>query len=192
MTVDPERPAAARPLLRAIIVERQALIDFVERYMPPPLRGLEDPADVVQDVCFEALRREDNFDPVLDPTGRRWLFTLARRRLTRLWERRMASRQVDVQPGDDDSLGQLLTELAVYERTPSASAASHETWAAVDRAFGKLSPDHAAVLRSRFYDREPLVDFAARTNRTADAIHKLAQRAMAALRVELRGLIANG
>ena len=177
---DTSEQSSLRPIERALIALRQELLEYVERYMPPPVRGLHDPADVVQDVCFEALRRESAYDPSADPTGRRWLLTLARRRLVRLLDRRLTSRQATqaaVAEDTDEPLGRLLEELAVYERTPSASAASHETWAAVQMAFGRLSAAHVAVIRAKYYDREPLVDYAARVGRSADAVHKLCQRA---------------
>jgi RNA polymerase sigma factor (sigma-70 family) len=114
--------------------------------------------------------------------------------MTRLLERARTSRQrtesvLRSVAGTDPVLG-LLEQLAVYERTPSQSAAAHETMAAVQRALRRLTADHATVIRLRYVDRLSAIDAAGRLDRSPAAVDKLLQRAMAALRVELRSLIA--
>ena len=190
----PVTPSVPRPLQVALAAQRAGLLAYVERHLPASLRGSVDPADVVQDVCYEALRREAHFRPGDDPTGRRWLFTIARRRITRLLERARVARQLTecglgAAAGIDPLVG-LLEQLAVYERTPSQSAASHERMAAVQRALARLRPAHAAVIRLRYVDRHPAAVVAATTGRTPAAVDKLLQRAVAALRVQLRPLMA--
>ena len=175
------------PLRGVLLAQRAAVLAYVERRLPPSLRGAVDPADVVQDVCCEALRRAVSFRPDLDPTGRRWLYTIARRRITRLMERARLGRQrtESALPAGTKPVVGLLEQLAVYERTPSQSAAAHETMARVQRALGRLTVAHAAVIRSRHIDRLPAIEVASQMGRTPAAIDKLLQRAMAALAVEL-------
>jgi len=182
------------PLQAALVAERAALLAYVDRRLPASIRGAVDPADVVQDVCCDALRREAQFRPADDPTGRRWLFTIARRRMIRLAERARVARlrtESGLAPGTaGDPLVGMLEQLAVYERTPSQSAASHEQMAALQRALRRLTDDHAAVIRLRYVDRLPAVAAAAVTKRSPAAVDKLLQRALAALRAELRSPIA--
>ncbi len=183
MPDDPIEP----PLRALLLAQRGAVLAYVDRRLPPSLRGLVDPADVVQDVCCEALRHEQAFRPQDDPTGRRWLFTIARRRITRLLERQRIARQrteSGLPVGTDPVVG-LLEQLAVYERTPSQSAAAHEAMADVQRALARLAPAHAAVVRARHIDRRSAIDVAAELGRSPAAVDKLLQRAMAALRAEL-------
>jgi RNA polymerase sigma factor (sigma-70 family) len=175
------------PLVLALIAQADALLAYVDRQLPPSLRGSVDPADVVQDVWTQALQRESAFDPSIDPTGRRWLFTIARRRIIRLMERHHASRQrteAAMAKARSDSID-LLEQLAVYERTPSQSAVGHESVAAVRRALAELTPDHAAVIRSRYVERLSAAAVAERIGRTPAAVDKLLQRALTALAVKL-------
>ncbi len=188
--VDP----ADEPLRAVLVVARPALQAYVERRLPASLRGAVDPADVVQDVCCEALRRAATFRPEDDPSGRRWLFTIARRRMIRLLERQRVARQrtesgLPAGAASDPLVG-WLEQLAVYERTPSQSAVAHEVMAAVQRALGRLAPDHAVVLRLRYVDGLSAIVVAEQMRRSPGAVDKLLQRALAALRVELRPLIA--
>ncbi len=180
MAADP----APRPLLLALIAHADALAAYVDRRLPPALRSSVDPADVVQDVTIEALRREAEFRPDGEaagpavavhgrppppaPTGR-----TAARRLGAGARGRTAGRS---------RVALLLHELAVYERTPSQSAVSHETWAAVSRSLGRLPKAQASVIRSRYFERLPAAEVAARTNRTPAAVDQLLKRAMDALR----------
>jgi RNA polymerase sigma factor (sigma-70 family) len=175
------------PLVLALIAQGDALLAYVDRQLPPSLRGSVDPADVVQDVFAEALRRESTYDPSIDPSGRRWLFTIAKRRIIRLMERHHAGRQrteAAMAKARSDSID-LLEQLAVYERTPSQSAVGRESVAAVQRALAELTPDHAAVIRSRYVERLSAAAVAERIGRTPAAVDKLLQRAMTALAAKL-------
>ena len=182
-----ELPPLPSPLVLALIAQGDALLAYVDRQLTPSLRGSVGPADVVQDVFAEALRRESSCDPTVDPTGRRWLFTIAKRRIIRLMERHHASRQrteAAMAKVRGDSID-LLEQLAVYGRTPSQSAVGHESVAAVRRALAELTPDHAAVIRSRYVERLPAAAVAERIGRTPAAVDKLLQRAMTALAAKL-------
>ena len=169
----PQAPAPTGVLIVALFTHRAALTAYVDRQLPQVLRATIDPADVVQDVCFEAMRREADFRPVDDASGRRWIFTIARRRIVRLLQRQQLARR---SPQADDSLADLLETLAVYQRTPSRSAASHETWRLVQDSIGRLRPEHASVIKSRYLDGLPPAEVAAKTGRTANAVDQLLHR----------------
>ena len=176
---------AAGPLMLALMAHREGLAAYIDRHMPAALRSSVDAGDVLQDVCCEAIRYESTFVALDGSAGRRWLYTVARHQITRLLERRM--RWGLVTP--DDPLLSMLEELARYERTPSQSAVSHETWLAVQQSLDRLPPQYAGVIRSRYLERLPAAEVASRTGRTPAAVDQLCYRAMAALRVELRSLI---
>ena len=176
----------AGPLLQALLEQRAALTAYVDRRMPPAIRGAVETADVVQDVCCEAIRYESTFVALDESSARRWLCTVARHRLTRLLERHMRWGTA----AEVDPLVEMLSEVARYERTPSASAMSHETWLAVSDSLGRLPPQYAGVLRSRYIDQLSAAEVGSRLGRTANAVDQLCHRAMAALRAELRPLIA--
>jgi RNA polymerase sigma factor (sigma-70 family) len=175
--------------LRVALGAQQVLLDFyVRKHLPPSLWAAFDPSDVVQDVFIEALRRSAQFQEMEDDRKPRWLLTIARNRITYLLRRHRASRRVDHQPESDGSEGTLvvlLEELAVYERTPSTSAASHEAYSAVRHSIKMLSPDYAAALQSRYFEGQSPRLMAENTGKTENAIHQLCHRALSALRTEL-------
>jgi RNA polymerase sigma-70 factor, ECF subfamily len=179
--------AAAPPvsLKLALYDHREALLAYVTKHMPPKLFSSFDPADVVQDVYFEALRREGEFIEV-DATSRsRWLLTIARNRILYLVRRQKASKRSPQRGDDSDSLVVLLEELARYDRTPSASAASHESHFAVRESVGRLSPAHAQAIRWRFFDGLTHKEVARRTGKNENAVRQLCHYALGALRKDL-------
>lgn len=175
-------PAA---IIRSAVLEhRNELVAFVERILPAELRATFDPHDIVQDVTFDALRRAGQFVDIDKTSRRRWLTTIARNRILYLLRRHKASRQA-AQITDDDSLVSLLAEIATYERTPSASAASRETHDAVSASLARLSPAHAQTIRWRIFDGLTHAQIAQRTGQTENAARQLYHYALAALRREL-------
>ena len=145
-----------------------------------------DPADVVQDVFLEAMRRAPEFRPVDADHTRRWLTTIARHRLVDLYRHHTADKRGGGGATGDDLTVSLLARVAADGRTPSASAAAHEVVAMVRRAIAELPPDYAAVLQLRFLDGRSSRSVAAHLHRTEGAVHVLAHRALAALRARLR------
>ena len=178
-------PTTSGPLLQALAAHRDGLTAYVERRLPSVLRGSVDPGDVVQDVSCEAIRYESTFVALDESSGRRWLYTVARRRLTVLLERHMRWGTVEAV----DPLVPMLEELARYERTPSLSAMSRETWAAVLGSLDRLPAQYSHVIRARYMDLRPAAEVAVMIGRSVRSVEQLLVRAMAALRVELRSLI---
>jgi RNA polymerase sigma factor (sigma-70 family) len=162
-----------------MVTQHDMLTAYVNKHWPAALRGLYDPADVVQDTCALALQYADAYDPERDPNGRRLLCTIARRRIIRLIERQRASRQVTdatILDGEHPAVGVL---------SPDAAVEARERAAAVRQAVGQLSPEHAAVLRDRYVDRIPAKVVAERMGRSPGAVDKLLQRAVLALAARL-------
>ena len=188
--MEPQLDPDQRAILSLLLVQYSALETYVNKHLPVRLRSSVSPEDVVQDTCAEALKRASQFDPNIDPGGRRWLFTIARRRIIRLMERDKVVRQ---QPAADlaarDESVDALQRLATYLRTPSMSAADHELTAAVQQALAEMRPEQAAVIRSRYVDNLSSIEIAQRLGRSPAAVDKLMQRAIAALGVMLRRLM---
>jgi len=176
----------------ALFDHRHALTAYVARQLPVSLKAAFDPGDVVQDVYFEALRRADQFVEVDASSRSRWLMTIARNRILYLVRRHKASRRAPQHDSHDDSLVCLLEEMARYERTPSASAASHETHFAVKQSVERLAPAHAQAIRWRFFDGLSHREVAAKTGRTESAAKELFHYAMGALRKDLAAALSLG
>jgi len=188
----------AGALERVLAFFRDNLLAFVTRLMPPELRPLIDPQDVVHDTCIEAFRRIHEFKAVDSESVRRWLFTIARHEVVDLVRTcRRAKRGggrvgIDLAagaggaPADEDGVARLLGELAVYERTPSRSAMRHELRLALEQSIGRLAAPLRDAVRLRHMTGLSFKEVAVRMDRTERAVQQLCTRALRELREELR------
>jgi len=166
---------------------------FVRRASPAHLRAVYDPEDVVQDVMYEAVRRLGQFQPRDPGSFRKWVRRIAANRvrgLVRLQgrlKRGGTRRRVGEagSEGDDGPLLGLLEELAVYERTPSRSAAAHELIAALQAAIASLPDMAQRVVRMRWIDHEPVKVVAAAVGRSEAAVQMLCLRSLRILRKKM-------
>ncbi len=179
-------PQALEDLLAA---HHGRLLAYINKHLPTQLRPFVDSADVVQDTFFEACRLITGFKPSGENATFRWLVTIARHRmidLLRMHEARRNGNANDRQSGD--LLATMLSELAVYRRTPSRSAASHEFLAALEQAIQRLPPTHREILTLRHIDGLSTAEVAAQVQRSPEAVYWLCSRALEALRRDLRSV----
>jgi RNA polymerase sigma-70 factor (ECF subfamily) len=170
------------------------LVEYCRRHLPPTLRSVIEPEDIVQDVCVEAFRRLGEFTPDGEADAMyRWLVTIARHRMIdqlraqKAAKRGGSRRQISSGACDDDSgILALLGSLAVHYRTPSRSAAAHELAIALDQSIDGLPPDYRQAIRLRHIEGLAAKDAAARMNRTEGAFHLLCNRGLKQLRLTLR------
>lgn len=188
------RAAGGDPLAQEQFVSDHCalLLRYLQHRIPENLRRLIDPQDVLQDVCFEAFRRMDRFKAEDPRMAVRWLLRIARNRVIDLIRKehtvkRGGGRVAPLQQpdSDDDTVLQLLQELAVYRRTPSQSAIRHELLISLERGIERLTPDHRQALQCRYVDNLPIEQIAQRMHRSDGAVLMLCNRALKALRVEL-------
>jgi RNA polymerase sigma-70 factor, ECF subfamily len=167
------------------------VLSFVTKQMPPLLRRTAEPQDVLQETYFDASRDFHQFTPDGEGSLFRWLCRIAMNRMVGLLRaqqrlkrgggrRRLAE--------DEESVTQLLEQLAVYRRTPSASAAAHEVVRAIEDAIRRLPEQHREVIQLRHIEGLSVEETAARMHKAHDAIYWLTKRAMASLRHELEPL----
>ena len=128
----------AHALQDVLRVLRPRLLAYLQRRMPLELRRLLGPDDVLQDVWPEAFMRIHAFRPNGPDAFYRWLATIALNRLKDLIRAHRSQKRGGgkvIGNGDEPTVA-ALSQLAVYSRTPSASAADHEFMAAITRAMG--------------------------------------------------------
>ena len=181
-------PIAMQALLHH---HRGQLLEYIKRHLPPQLRPLIEPEDVLQDTFVEAIRRLKEFSPNSDAHVSRWLMTIARHKMVDLLRTQQAAKRggenrIDAAGGKDSGIIALLETLAVYHRTPSRSAAAHELAAALDRSIDRLPPDYRQAIRLRHVEGMAAKDAALRMNRTEGAFHLLCNRGLKKLRVTMR------
>jgi RNA polymerase sigma-70 factor, ECF subfamily len=182
------------------IVELQAmlhasadkLLAYLKRQMPKDLRRFVDAQDILQDTFFEAFQRSAEFRVQGEDSAYRWLVTIARHRMVAVLRMQQALKRGGRRPNNDplNSVVGFLEELAVYTRTPSQSAMSHELAKAVQDSMNCLNDSYREVLKFRFVEGLSVKQTAHRMGRTDGAVLMLCNRGLKALkaRMELASL----
>jgi RNA polymerase sigma-70 factor (subfamily 1) len=170
---------------------RAPLLDYARRHIPTKLRGVLEPNDVLQDTFFEAFRRLNQFNPRDADSSYRWLVTIARTRIINAVKAHGAAKRGGLAQGhkllvNGEPLVSMLAELAVYERTPSQSAIAHELAAALEQSISRLPPDYQTAIRLRYIERQNVDAIAVALGRSQRAVHMVCNRALKALRKDLR------
>ena len=199
MTKEPENLLIERAILgdlRALEVlllrHHDRVLACVLRQMPQDLRRLHDPQDVLQDTCFEAFCRISQFQPQGEDCIFRWLATIARNRIVYLVRAQRAVKRgggrarVDLTDESSESLAVLLEQVAIYERTPSRSAAAHELTERVQGALGRLPPHYEQVIRLHYMQGLSVAETATHMGRTENGAQVLCHQALLALRHEMK------
>jgi RNA polymerase sigma factor (sigma-70 family) len=169
------------------------LLRYIERHYPLELKGLVEPQDILQDTWLQVVRAIDEFHPNEDFFH--WLTTIAKHVSTdqaRYWlARKRHNVSTIVESSATEGTEKLLEELALYLRTPSASARRHELMIAVDRAIDRLPTAQAKVLRLRHVNGWDLDQVAVEMDRNRESVMSLCKRALKSLRWELRSVSAD-
>ncbi len=177
-----------RELQRVLQLNAGSLEAYVQHHLPFDLRTVIEPRDVLQDVFFEAFRRIDDFEPQAQDSVSRWLFTIARHRIFALIRSRRSSKRSGLQSGRGVQLSDvasMVEELALYTRTPSQSAMSHEIAALVQRLIEGLHPNHREAIKLRYFMGLSAEESAEKMGRSPASIFMLCRRGLKSLRVQL-------
>ncbi len=166
---------------------------YLQSHFPKALKDWLEPEDILQDIWLKAISGVSGFRPEGPDPVFRWLVTIARRQILDHLKyirtsKRKNTRYLLHRSCDDASMARLLAEMAVYLRTPSKSAVSHELMAALDSAIQRLPRDQAEALRLRHLSGLDVPEVARQMNRTRASAANLCKRALKSLRVELRSV----
>jgi RNA polymerase sigma-70 factor, ECF subfamily len=171
----------------------RSLSAYLQSHFPTELRDWLEPEDVLQDIWLKAITAVSRFRPEGPDPVFRWLVTIARHQISdhlkyvRTSKRKNTRHLLD-KNCDDESIARLLAEMAVYLRTPSKSAVSHELMVALDSAIGRLPRDQAMALRLRHLTGLDVPEVARQMNRTRASAANLCKRALKSLRWEMRSV----
>jgi len=169
------------------------LLSYVRSNFPERLQGLLEPQDILQDTWLTAVRLISGFRAEGADCVYRWLVAIARHQISDQLKyiRRSKRNNMRLSPqkaDGDSSIVRLLEELAVYHRTPSKSAMSHELMAALDNAIDRLPTDQAMALRLRHLSGLAIEEIAAQMRRSRGSVLMLCNRALKSLRWEMRSM----
>lgn len=173
---------------------RKRLLAYIQAHFPAELVGFLEPPDVLQDTWLKAIRAISEFRPAGSDPIYRWLVTIARHlildqvKYLQTAKRKSTRIPVDRVGRDDASIVRLLEEMAVYQRTPSKSAASHELIAALDSAIERLPRAQARAVRMRHLEGLEIKEIASRMKRSEGSVSMLCNRALKSLRWEMRSV----
>lgn len=180
-----DRLALERLLLRC----HDRLAATIARRLPPELRGLIQPDDVLQETFTAAFRMIASFQPRGDDSFFHWLSAIAENRLLDIIKAQRAAKRgggnaavaASTLPSPD-STAVLLDALAVHSGTPSRLAAGHEAAQAVAAALEEIEPDYRTALRLRYFEGLPVAEVAKQMERTERAVQMLCHRGLGQLR----------
>jgi RNA polymerase sigma-70 factor (ECF subfamily) len=185
-----------------LLSQRRHLMRYLDRRVPAELRRLIEPQDVMQDVYLDVFRNMNTFTSTDPGMAMRWLVRIARNRVIDLVRMQQSSKRSDGLQGTltggpnetvtEESIVQLLQNLAVHEKTPSRSAAAHELSAMLERCLTKLPKEHRMAIRYRYLEGLPLDTVAHRMKRTSGAVLMLCHRGLKMLRMDLRSFSRYG
>ena len=182
--------AAMDEILRVLMPDLQA---YVRVNTGKAIRNMESCADLVQSVCREAVRDIGGFRGEARGEFRRWLFTVALRKIQDRArylgaQRRNVKKLVALQHGTDDD-GNEASVLGAYATvcTPSQHAVAREEVDRIEAAFDRLSEDYRTVLSLCCFVGLSHREVAIEMGRPETAVRKLLSRARARLLMELAG-----
>lgn len=164
---------------------QRRLLLRIERKLPPRMRGVISPEDILQDAFVDVFRGVARFRDNGEDAFYRWLVTIVDNRLIDSVRALQAAKRGGAWAQLTESESQavpLVEMLEVNSRTPSRSVARRETAGAVLRALDAIAPDYREALRLRFVEGLDVSDTARRLGRTEWAVHKLCRRGLDQLR----------
>jgi RNA polymerase sigma-70 factor, ECF subfamily len=166
----------------------EPLFQFIVRNCPDQLLGKIDAQDILQDTLLRAvraikdLRSDENFFS--------WVTAIARNLITdhfRHWSaRKRGGDAAIVGANHSEQLEKLLGELALYLKTPSASARRHELMVVIDGAISRLPVNQSKALRLRHLEGWDIDSVAVEMERSRESVMQLISRGLKSLRWELR------
>ena len=185
------RATQIHALLETLLAtQRPALVAMVAPRIPRRCRGLLAAEDVVQEASLEALASVAAFRPEGTDSLRRWVWRIARHRLSDLVKaqrrlKRAARPRADAARQDDAAP---LDAVATTDACPSAVTTCGEDAAALRRALAGLPPAYRHALQLRYMEGLSFAGVAARLGRTPRAVQMLCNRGAKLLRRALAPL----
>ena len=172
---------------------RKRLLAYIESHCPQELRASLETQDILQDTWLKAIRSISGFHATASDSIYPWLVKIARNvmadQIKYLKSTKRNKRQITGATDDENaSIVRLLEQLAMYKRTPSKSASSHELMATLDSAIERLPKDQATALRLRYLSGWNVKEVAQTMSRSSGSVSMLCNRALKSLRWEMRSI----
>jgi len=163
---------------------KHRLLGYIEKNLGTALRSKLEPADIVQEVCLQALRLLPEADfSQRDPLN--WLCHLAEQRIIDAYrklfgaQKRSAHREVNLAGGGDRSEEAGLADLLAASMTTASQAFSrNEKQFRLLAALELLPPEGREALRLRYVENLPSREIARRLGKSDGAVRVLLTRSV--------------
>lgn len=174
MTSSDPQPA---PAVDGLLADNlPALRAYVRLRLAPSLRARESVEDVVQSTCREVLESAEGFRDGGEAGFRRWLYTLASRKIADRWAYHRAQKR-DL--GRDEGGHELLAEQYASLAGPGTRVASLEELLAIESAFDRLREEDREVISLVKVLGLSAADAGACLDKSAGAVRTSLHRALA-------------
>ncbi len=178
------RGAVDEVALQAFLTaDSERLRRYITSRIPPDLRAVASPDDLLQEVWISAFRGLSEFRADGPDALARWSTTLANRRLidtfkaARALKRRGARRAVRLEYDRESSMVTLFDRVAPCLQTPSSEVSAKEAARAIRIALASLPDDHRRVIWMRHIEGHSIAEIAEVLHRTEAAVGSLLFRA---------------
>ena len=166
------------------------LCTYLDRRIPPNLRGMLAPDDVAHEAYIQVFQHISTFRPAGPDALARWTSTIALRKLRNAVKAQRTLKRGGGQPaimglGHEDSLTGLLDLVAAGGPTPSRVLARDDAVQALRVALQDLPDHYRQAVRLVYLEGRPVAEAAATMGKTERAVHGLCRSALRLLRDHL-------
>jgi RNA polymerase sigma-70 factor (ECF subfamily) len=184
--MDPEGSPDEHQLKQLIDQHTRAIHRFIGRRSGPELLKRTTVEDLFQETVATALSSADNFVFVDHARFLSWIYTIARRVMSRsLAPARRGVDAIRIRGIASSGVGVCEAELQAPIRTPSSAVAGRERRTALEAAIRDLPEHYRKVITLYRIEEHPLAEVAAAMGRTKGATCRLLARALATLHKRL-------
>ncbi|MEK6676469.1 MAG: sigma-70 family RNA polymerase sigma factor [Planctomycetota bacterium] len=177
--------AALTTLLRQ---SRRRLLEYIGGKVPPILRGVVDPEDLVQEAHAAVFRKVTTFVPRGEDSFFRWVATIALRKLRdanrafRAQKRGGGRAAVSVPAGVEDSIFAFFNQVVSPTKTPSRVVSREEAVGIVLGELDRLPESQRRAVWSVYIEGQAVESAASQLGVTPPAIRGLCRRGLERLR----------
>ncbi|MCA9243820.1 MAG: sigma-70 family RNA polymerase sigma factor [Phycisphaerales bacterium] len=164
------------------------VVERLRPKLPADLQGVIAFEDVMQEACADVARSIDKFTAEDGAAFLAWFGRIAENRLIDLARAQRAAKrgggrqQVQADANVVSSVEDLLTMLAVNERSPSRSMAGHEAVDAVRTALAGIREEYREAIKLRYLEGLSVGEIAEKLDKTKAAVNMLLHRGLGQMR----------
>jgi RNA polymerase sigma-70 factor (ECF subfamily) len=167
---------------------RNYLLLLARSRLDRSVRGMLEPAELVQQTLVRAYERRDQFHGTSDAQRAAWLRTLLANTITDALRKLIGRRtglQFSMEESIDESSARLEALLAADQTSPSGRVEREETLLRMANALAAMPEDQRIAIELKHLRGMTLVEVAREMDRTVPSIAGLLQRGLKSLREEL-------